>query len=106
MICKGSSQEVVFRNEWNHVIWNFFAQMTFVERIIHHKLLKIIKVVLFNWDRLRKVMATGIMTKMVIIKLQGMEASMFEAFIIGFVFWTLPAVLAWAWRLLHQPQPH
>ena len=31
---------------------------------------------------------------------------MLEGFIIGFAFWTVPAVLAWIWRLFHQPQTH
>jgi hypothetical protein len=35
-----------------------------------------------------------------------METIMFEAFIIGFSFWALPAALAWAWRLFHQPRAH
>ena len=35
-----------------------------------------------------------------------MEDTMLEAFIIGFVFWAGPAVLAWIWRLFHQPQTH
>lgn len=31
---------------------------------------------------------------------------MFEGFIIGMAFWAGPALLAWIWRLFHQPQTH